>query len=310
MPISKRPSRAVATFGSALPSPREGIRYTIDEARNKYERFFRHFGVSLRVSSSGEQFNGDCPFPDCVKPQGHFYVSVSRGQWDCKHCGESGNTYSFMDRLLRQYRRRMTDTDYQWLVKKRPGISADSFKMYGICRFGPSSVLLPSKATPSGEKRSSTGILNLPIWREMSSDDGTVSMRIMNPPIVAASLFGLQYWKPRAPTYICEGQWDVLALHSLFLKLPGKSSATLASECNIIGVPGTTNYPSQYLSLLSGLDIYILFDNDSAGLTGQDKLISSISNEGIVPRSVHAMSWPAHFDTGFDLRDLIHKGVL
>lgn len=308
MAIAKRPTRTTATFGSPLPSPREGVKYSLDEAKNRYERFFKHFGVSLRTTSGGEQFQGDCPFPDCQKPEGHFYVSVSRGQWDCKFCGLNGNIYTFMSQLLNQYHRRMSDADYKWLTKKRPGIDVEAFKRFHISRFGPSSVLLPARATPTGAKRSETGLLNMPIWREISNDDGTVSMRVMNPPIVASSLFGLQFWKPRLPTYICEGQWDVLALFSLFLKIPGKEVATLAGECNILGVPGSS-FPSQHLSLLSGVDVYILFDNDAAGLTGQDKLISAISHEGIVPRSVSTMSWPPHYDTGFDIRDLVHKGV-
>ena len=306
MAISKRPARAPSVFGSPLPSPREGVTYTMEEARNKYERFFRHYGVTLKLSNSGEQFNGDCPFPDCSKPDGHFYVSVSSGQWDCKFCGKNGNIYSFMYQLLNQYHRKMTAKDYEWLEKKRPGISASTFKRYSISRFGPSSVILPSMAMP--ESKGTSTVHSLPVWREVSEDNGVV-YKILNPPIITSCLFGLQYWKPRSPVYICEGQWDVLALHSLTSRIK-KGTQTVADTINIIGVPGTTNYPQKYLSLLSGVDVYILFDNDAAGLTGQDKLIAAISNEGVVPRSVHSMAWPAHYDTGFDVRDLVHKGVV
>jgi hypothetical protein len=306
MAISKRPSRAVSVFGSPLPSPKEGVTYTMDEARNKYERFFRHYGITLKLSNSGEQFNGDCPFPDCGKPEGHFYVSVSSGQWDCKFCGKNGNVYSFMYQLLTQYSRNMTTKDYQWLAKQRPGISPETFKLYSIARFGPSSVLLPSYSLP--QAKTSTTINSLPIWREVSEDDGVIH-KILNPPIISSSIFGLQFWKPRMPVYVCEGQWDVMALHSLTSRIK-KGKSFISDQINIIGVPGTTNFPQKSLSLLSGVDVYILFDNDAAGLTGQDKLIAAISNEGVVPRSVHSMSWPAHYDTGFDVRDLVHKGVI
>lgn len=302
MAIEKRPTRVTSNFGSPLPSPRDGVTYTIDEARNKYERFFKHYGVTLKLSNSREQFNGDCPFPECGKPDGHFYVSVSSGQWDCKFCGRNGNIYTFMSQLLHQHQRIMTEKDYAWLEKKRPGISAKSFKHYGVCRFGPSSVLLPSLSYTE-KVRDLPSILNLPIWREVSEENGVI-YKVLNPPIVSSALFGLQFWKARSPVYVCEGQWDVMALHSLTSKIK------LKQPINIIGVPGTTNFPQKYLSYLSGVDVYILFDNDAAGLTGQDKLIATISNEGVVPRSIHSMSWPAHYDTGFDVRDLVHNGVL
>lgn len=308
MTISRRPTRAKAQFGSPLPSPREGITYTLEEARNKYQRFFKHYGVSLDLTNRGEQFQGDCPFPDCIKPESHFYVSVSRGQWDCKHCGLSGNIYSFMALLYQQYSRRMKEADYTWLEKQRPGIDAKTFRKYNISRFGPSSVLLPSLSTPEGFARSETGLLSLPIYRELSNDDNTVSYKILNPPIVSSALFGLQFYKPRLPIFICEGQWDTLALHSLLSRIK-KGTKTVADSINILGVPGSSTFPTKYLSLLSGVDVSIVFDNDAAGSTGQEKLISMISNEGIVPRSIQTMSWPAHYETGFDIRDLVHNGV-
>lgn len=298
MAISRRPARATPLAKSGDIDTKR-IEYAAGTS-NKYLQFFQSYGVTL--SSQREQLQGDCPFIGCRK-EGHFYASSASGQWDCKKCGKSGNIYTFMSFLHKSYLSIMSPADYEWIAKQRPGISVPALKHYAICRFGPSSVLLPTYNSEG------SSLVSLPIWRELSdTKTSTTSYRILNPPIVPTSVFGLQHVRPSVPLYICEGQWDLLALYSAFstIRISGKPFLTTAS---IISTPGASAFPQRSLSLLDNRDIFILYDNDSAGMTGADSLLNAISRNGVTPRKISSLKWPTHYPTGFDIRDLASKGV-
>ena len=299
MAISRRPARTTpgAKGVGQEDLSLKRIQYP-NGSSNQYLKFFASFGVT--VVAQREQLQGDCPFLDCKK-EGHFYASSASGLWDCKRCGKSGNIFTFMSFLHTSHNRVMTEKDYNWIAKQRPGISITTLKKYGICRFGPSSVLIPSYNLEGK-------IASLPIWRELSNPDNTVSHRILNPPIVKAALFGLQFVKSASSVYICEGQWDMLALHSAFSTVTVKAKPLL-SVSSLLAVPGAGTFPQQHLSLLDNRDIFILFDNDSAGLKGVESLLNAISRHGVTPRKIQSLAWPTHYPTHFDIRDLISKGV-
>lgn len=298
MAISRRPARATP-LGKSGEADTKRIEYA-PTSSNKYLQFFQSYGVTL--TAQREQLQGDCPFLDCRK-EGHFYASSASGQWDCKKCGKSGNIYTFMGFLHHSHLLHMTPEDYEWIASQRPGISVPALKHYQVCRFGPSSVLLPSFS------KGSESLASLPIWRELSdTKTSTTSYRILNPPIVPTCLFGLQHLKPSVPIYLCEGQWDLLALYSVFSTLKVKSQSLL-STVSILSTPGASAFPQKSLSILDNRDVFILYDNDSAGMTGTESLLNAISRNGITPRKISSLKWPTHYPTGFDIRDLVSKGI-
>src|SRR5262245_44795297 len=64
-----------------------------------YAPIFEMFGVAFgKPNSSGEALAEECPW--CGKDR--FYLNVEKGQYDCKHCGEQGNVYTFLTKTHRR----------------------------------------------------------------------------------------------------------------------------------------------------------------------------------------------------------------
>lgn len=304
MAVSRRPLRSMP---GKTGLPKESVNPSIQYANidpNTYSRFFYFFGCSIHKVTTKE-FRGDCPFPSCENPKDHFYVNGSTGQWDCKRCGKHGNIYTFMRQLHAEYNKRMTPEDYEWLMEQRAGISKEMFRLYGVCRMGPETVMLPSYNLDKE-------VSSLPLWKFMYDAKTTVTKKVVaNPPIVKTMPFSLQFYSDSKTNIdIVEGQWDALA-HATMLSLAidPKKKTKLLDHYAIIGSPGSGSFPREYLQLLEGKNVRILFDNDSAGMSGVDKLLRDISNSGIVPRSVLSLSWPSDYPQGYDLRDLVAKGL-
>ena len=92
-------------------------------------RPFDDHGVDLDYSNRKhpKQAVGSCPL--CGK-EDHFYVGKSNGLWDCKSCGESGNTVQFLQKFYELAVKATTDQDYQDLSEER-GIPVDFLKRDG-----------------------------------------------------------------------------------------------------------------------------------------------------------------------------------
>ena len=75
---------------------------------------YTHHGVIL--TQKGSQSVGDCPF--CDKEE-KFYVSNKKGMYDCKVCGASGNTYTFLTEISKLCRDQTSEKDYKAFGKKR-----------------------------------------------------------------------------------------------------------------------------------------------------------------------------------------------
>lgn len=211
-----------------------------------------------------------------------------------------------MRQLHAAYLALMTKEDYAWLREMRPGITTAMFKKYGVVRFGPSSVGVPSY----NMEWTASKIVSFPLWRELSKNGG-VYRQFMNPRLIKSGLFGLQFLNPRKrkPLYICEGQWDLMAWDGVCTKYIMKSGIPFSETIDMIAVCGSGGFPRRNISLLNGRDVYLLFDNDDAGLAGVERLRHVISETGTVPLSLHRLTWADDLPSGYDIRDLISEGV-
>ncbi len=297
MPVKPRPSRVSPFSSGEQVTSRTDYRV---ENPNQFSQFFEFFGLTLKSSRS--ELNGNCPFPTCQNPVDHFYANSATGQWKCHRCAQSGNVFTFMRKLHEAHLSLMQKEDYKWLRQQRPGISTSSFRKYQVTRFGPSTVAVPS--FPLGD---TAKISSLPLWRELTNK-GELERKFLNPPTLKVSLFGLQFVNPkkRKPIYICEGQWDAMALDTLTSQIPSDKDANIAlrETIDIIAVAGASGFPRQYLSLLDARDVYVLYDNDDAGIAGTDRLRHLISEASVIPLSIHRLDWPSTLPEGFDIRDL------
>jgi hypothetical protein len=97
-----------------------------------------------------------------------------------------------------------------------------------------------------------------------------------------------------APIYLCEGEWDAIALNWLRQKL-GKPGV-------VVGVPGANTFKEQRCEWFRGRSVWVCFDNDAAGASGEQRVAEKLSG---VAAELHFISWHPDEKPGMDLRDLI-----
>lgn len=263
---------------------------------NTYTKFFSHFGVG-HLKPSNSQYIGDCPFPDCEKPNNHFFVGAATGMWDCKFCKRRGNLLSFMREYHSYWQSKTIDRMYRVLADRRNGIPQETFKEHGLAfDQRTDSWLLPSY--------SSDGTLShLYAYRGVhNSEDNKYYDRIVAAPTFKHMPIGVNRLHGNGPLYINEGQWDYYAWYSVLWGIG------VLDRADILGVPGSV-YPRGYFDLLHGRDLILLFDNDEAGSKGMEKLLVDAAIEGCVPASVQKIVWPDGTAVGYDIRDAVHDAV-
>lgn len=236
-------------------------------------RVLAALGIPLQPANSG-QFIGDCVF--CGKP-GHFYVGP-RGA-DCKRCGWRGNVLQFV-REFYQGLPQPTTADLQQIVKARRGVApAVAYGDAGFRRVDAERWALPI-FNPDG------ALVSLRTWRP--------GEHFQNLPGQPALLWG---WgkDPKPPYYLCEGEWDGIALryHLAKAKLPG----------TVLAVPGATTFKPEWAKLLSG-EVNLLYDCDDAGRKGMARAADLLAKAGCTVRTIR---WPAGTPEGFDVSDWLRE---
>src|SRR5690606_23025116 len=84
-------------------------------------RPYLFYGVGVEYEGNREP---EAPCPLCGSDD-RFYIARETGLFNCKKCGESGNLYIFLKRLLDRSRVRTKDSDYAELGNERgiaPGV--------------------------------------------------------------------------------------------------------------------------------------------------------------------------------------------
>ena len=56
-----------------------------------------------RGSVAGNEFNADCPSPDCENPHNHFYVNLLTGRFICFHCTSSSHPFQGSLETLKRF---------------------------------------------------------------------------------------------------------------------------------------------------------------------------------------------------------------
>lgn len=263
-----------------------------------YTTFFTFYGVDINQSSHKAQLVGTCPFFDCMKPN-HFYANKATGQWDCKVCGKNGNTYTFINLIYTEALGRRTDKDITEICNLRKGIDRNEIIKAGLCFNLRSSVkkeiFLPAF---SNENK----LLNLYTYKPSNNNE----MSIYSGPTLSQLPYLLNFYNSQIKNiWLAEGHWDALSLKGVFstTKDPTNHNEFLINSNNVLGCPGTT-YPRNYLSLLDNKNVHLLFDNDTAGAAGIERIIDNIKANNISPNKIFFLSWPKGLKDGFDIRDL------
>lgn len=241
---------------------------------------FERLGMDLVRLPNGNAI-GDCPL--CGKP-GHFFVDSETTQWDCKRCGESGNVISFMTKLALLMAKETHDIDIQRLSALR-GIPVAGLKRafvgytgeeWWIPVFGSKGTVRDIRRWQrEGKLYNTSGDLHLWGLRELSTTPA-----------------GTRVW-------LCEGEWDGIALRWLLDQTSSRADV-------VVAVPGANVFKRDWVNWFSGRRVTVCYDNDEAGDTGSKK-----AGEWIKPvaKEVKFLCWPDARPRGWDIRDFVKEGL-
>ena len=228
---------------------------------------------------AGNQSIADCPI--CGKA-GHLYVNNTNGLWDCKSCGCKGNVRHFLEYIANLNAEELKGPSLSQLVEDR-GISAETLKAWKVGWNG---------------KRYTIPVYNA---EEKLQDLRTyrIGHKTMTTTGMENGLLGVhKISQGPGKVYVCEGEWDLMALDSLAKKLD--------KEIEIVAVPGASVFKREWVPAFAGKEVIALYDNDEAGENGERLALERLS--GTV-KSFKFIHWPADAPDGFDVRDWVRYGL-
>lgn len=225
---------------------------------------FEFLGVDFSKTTQ-KMAIGSCPF--CGKDK-HFYLyERSTGKWDCKKCGDHGNLYSFI-RKYHEWALSQTDISHYDPLEEARGIPYTEYVAHQLINYD-TYWYIPIYNL-KGE------LVGLKKWVD----------NLYLTPNTTQHLFG--GWKLNVdgdpttlpPIYFCEGEWDSIAFEWL--------RSTVGQDCVVVGTPSATMLKDEWLKLLKGRDVKLLYDNDEAGRKGRDKAIAILQGLGC---TVQVLRW-------------------
>lgn len=216
----------------------------------KYYEFYK-----LELETHNEEFISSCPF--CEK-EDHLFISSVTGMYHCKKCDAEGNHLTFITELHKKYLERTTKQEYTLLHKLR-GISSESLITAGFA-YDPiyERWLVPYR-------NGSEFLKSLGVFYPSSSMKKN-RFTIYKPPGLDLPLF--RPFDPKTFTkevWICEGEWDALAMHTICRSKKKKLPS-------ILGLPGATSWKESFNKSLKDSTVVFFFDNDDAGEKGKEKI--------------------------------------
>lgn len=236
-------------------------------------------GVVLN-SVTDSQVVGDCPF--CNKEK-HFYINFESLLWDCKVCSTSGNIQSFLEKINERNKKQISEAHRNALSNNR-GLPIDAFKWVELGFSGHYTI-----AVRDGKGK----LVDIRIYR--------IGSKIISTAGRHTGLFGLpELLKTKTePVYICEGEWDTIAVQWLLTaaKKPGRAVCS----------PGAGTFKPDWAEYFKGRSVYVLYDHDAAGLKGETIVLDRLAK---VVKKIMFCHWPAGKPEGYDARDFILKNAV
>lgn len=239
---------------------------------------FKFHGVTFN-GESGNQHFANCPF--CMKPN-KLYVNPDNGGWDCKSCQKKGYPPQFLGYLGEKYAKNLNGDPLARLVENR-GIPAEVLIEWGVGWDGARYTILCKD--PSGKA------VDLRVWKPGGP--------LMSTKGASTGLFGIENIpKGKGTVYLCEGEWDTMALSALAKKLK--------KDVCTVGVPGAGTFKKEWIAALHNKNVIVLYDNDEAGENGERVVLNRLKG---VASSLQFIQWPGDVPDGFDVRDWVGYGL-
>lgn len=251
----------------------------MNEKRNLLKIFESH-GVEF-TGERGSQTYGFCPFSG---KDDKFYVNRKNGLWDSKSAGLSGDISKFLELRAENYQQDLKGSFVRQLAANRQ-LRRESFRGVGLGWDGKN--------------------FTIPIrdYNGRVQDIRRYNVRsklMMSTSGCRVGLFGAELLKlqPKDPVYLCEGEWDAIALRGLlkYLNVPSV----------VVAVPGAGTFKSDWVPWFQGRTVHTLYDYDPAGRKGEELIRNRLTGR---VRKLTFVHWPDEVPIGFDTRDWIVYGT-
>ena len=296
----------------------------------KFLRPYRFHGVELDHQEGRENAPGPCFL---CGSEDKFGVLVRDGQWKCFVCGKSGNIYTFLRELWRESDKR-TNGQTKVLAADRRLLYPETLHHWGVVK----SVTTGDWLIPGySSDRKMNNLYKYALNRQTKKYQTYATSELGH------CLFGANLLDPDCrDVYVCEGQWDGIALWEVLrcakraddgsLALTGNPEASLlgAGKVGVVAVPGASSFRDDWVRLLAGKRVFLMYDSDhpKTADSAQAPMIGASGYDGMVraarvmaraeapPAEVHYLDWSGDgrgFDpklpSGFDVRDMLTSGA-
>lgn len=241
---------------------------------------FRQHGFIPDGVSGTSQVYGNCVF--CGKP-GKFYVNIETKAWDCKTCSKKGGFQTWLKEIVSYTQTFFKGSIAQTLATNR-GLEVATLKDAGA-GYNPrtKAYILPVKDM-NDEK-----YFDVRIYK---------NKRLLSTAGCKTALYNWQTLsKGYSSIWICEGEWDGLAMIEALSKMQRKEEIVLA-------VPGANTFKGEWVSSFQDMNVNVLYDNDQAGKDGCIKVYNLIQP---VVKKLNFMHWRPTEAEGKDIRDVYTK---
>ncbi len=235
-------------------------------------------------SNTEKEARGDCPF--CHK-ENHLYVNIETRQFDCKRCGAHGGWRTFLSMISAMYVEAMDKSAREKLAIARE-LPVSAFNGLGIGWDGDMFTI------PIFDELNAEGKPSICDIRRWKPPKGTM---LSTPTAKTGMWNGAQLFNPARKNervFVCEGEWDGIALQWLLCKLGEKGI--------VIAMPGANTFKREWVPVFAGRDVYTLYDNDEAGESGELLALERLT--GTV-KKLFWLHWPESLPSKFDVRDFI-----
>lgn len=236
-------------------------------------RAFELHGVEFEGESTS-QYYGRCPFTD---KSSKFYVNKKTLLWDSKTANLKGNLYQFLEAISE-----LNASGRLPKLAKNRGLPEEAFDFWGV-GYGAGKYTIPVR-NREGK------VIDIRYWRPKVH--GVWTTKGCKPGLLGAEKMARAH--PNKPIYVCEGEWDAIALQWLLRKC-GKSGIVVAT-------PGAGTFRDEWVEWFENRDVYLCYDNDEAGAQGELKTFKKLHDKC---RTLHFLRFPEESSDGTDVRDWV-----
>lgn len=257
---------------------------SISEKVKKKIRPFSVMGIDFSKTEDGQAI-GHCPFSD--KPD-KFYVNTTTLLWDSKSAAKSGNLQEFLNIICKRNHEEIGRKQLEKVSRDRH-LPIAAFKDE-VLQFG-----YDGRGYTMPVRDTKGNVVDVRRWK--------IGKPVMALPGCSTFLFGGEQLADRKRSaedvYVCEGEWDAIALRWL-MKLIGKTGI-------VVAVPGAGTFKLEWSPLLDRRNVFIMYDNDKAGIEGAHKVHNRLIS---VAKKIRHVWWRDDCPDGYDVRDWVNYGAL